>query len=167
VGDPQIVKIAKTGTAVKKGDVVVEFDTAKLKEALQQKRSDLKQAEAEIEQGRATAKLEEEQDLADLEKARYDVQRAKLEVSKAEILSKIEGEKNKLLLADAEQHLKEEEEKLASGRAKAAAGNDGKKQKREKAFHDAQIPQQDITALSLRAPVGNHPSELAGRRMVQ
>ena len=153
VGDPQIVKIAKTGTVVKKGDVVAEFDTAKLRETLQQKRSDLKQAEAEIEQGRATAKLQEEQDLTDLEKARYDVQRAKLEVSKAEILSKIEGEKNKLLLADAEQRLKEEEEKLASDRTKAAADNDGKKQKREKAFHDAQIAEQDIAALTLRAPV--------------
>jgi RND family efflux transporter MFP subunit len=153
VGDPQILKMAKTGAVLKKGDAVVEFDTAKLRETLQQRRSDLKQAEAEIEQGRAQAKLAEEQDLTDLEKARYDVQRAKLEVSKAEILSKIEGEKNKLLLADAEQHLREEEEKLASDRAKAAADNDGKKQKREKALRDVQVAEQDIAALTLRAPV--------------
>jgi multidrug efflux pump subunit AcrA (membrane-fusion protein) len=153
VGDPQIVKIAKTGAVLKKGDTLVEFDTAKLKETLEQKRSDLKQAEAEIEQGRAQAKLQEEQDLTDLEKARYDVQRAKLEVSKAEILSTIDGEKNKLALADAEQHLKEEEEKLASDRSKAAADYDGKKQKREKALRDAQAAEQDIGALTLRAPV--------------
>ena len=164
VGDPQIMKIAKTGTIVKKGDVVVEFDTAKLRETLQQRRSDLKQAEAEIEQGRATAKLQEEQDLTDLEKARYDVQRAKLEVSKAEILSRIEGEKNKLLLADAEQHLKEEEAKLASDRTKAAADNDGKKQKREKASRDAQIAEQDIAALTLRAPVDGMMSILPNWR---
>lgn len=49
VGDPQILKMAKTGAVVKKGDVVVEFDTAKLRETLQQNRSGLKQAEAEIE----------------------------------------------------------------------------------------------------------------------
>jgi multidrug efflux pump subunit AcrA (membrane-fusion protein) len=153
VGDPQILKMAKTGAGLKKGEVVVEFDTAKLRETLAQRRSDVKQAEAEIEQGRAQAKLQDEQDLTDLEKARYDVQRAKLEVSKAEILSKIEGEKNKLLLADAEQHLKEEEEKLASDRAKAAVDNDGKKQKREKALRDAQVAAQDIAALTLRAPV--------------
>ena len=153
VGDPQIVKIAKTGAVLKKGDTLVEFDTAKLKEALEQKRSDLKQAEAEIEEGKAQAKLQEEQDLTDLEKARYDVQRAKLEVSKAEILSTIDGEKNKLLLADAEQRLKEEEAKLASDRAKAAADYDGKKQKREKAQRDAQVAEQDIAALTLRAPV--------------
>ena len=91
--------------------------------------------------------------MTDLEKARYDVQRAKLEVSKAEILSKLDGEKNKLLLADAEQHLKEEEEKLVSDRAKAAADNDGKKQKREKALRDVQVAEQDIASLTLRAPV--------------
>jgi len=153
VGDPQILKVAKTGAVLKKGDAVVEFDTAKLRETLAQRRSDLKQAEAEIEQGRAQAKLQEEQDLTDLEKARYDVQRAKLEVSKAEILSKIDGEKNKLALADAEQHLKEEEEKLTSDRTKAAADNDAKKQKREKALRDAQVAEQDIASLTLRAPV--------------
>jgi len=153
VGDPQIVKIAKTGAVLKKGDMLVEFDTAKLREALEQRRSELKQAEAEIEQGRAQSKLQEEQDLTDLEKARYDVQRAKLEVSKAEILSTIDGEKNKLALADAEQHLKEEEEKLSSDRAKAAADYDGKEQKREKALRDARAAEQDISALTLRAPV--------------
>jgi len=153
VGDPQILKMAKTGEVLKKGDVVVEFDTAKLRETLQQQRSELKQAEAEIEQGRAQAKLQEEQDLTDLEKARYDVQRAKLEVSKAEILSRIEGEKNKLLLLDAEQHLKEVEEKLASDRAKAAADSEGKEQKREKALRDVQVAEQDIASLTLRAPV--------------
>jgi len=153
VGDPQILKMAKSGVVLKKGEVVVEFDTAKLRETLQQRRSDVKQAEAEIGQGRAQAKLQEEQDLTDLEKARYDVQRAKLEVSKAEILSRIDGEKNKLLLADAEQHLKEEEAKLTSDRAKAAAEADGKKQKREKALHDAQVAEQDIASLTLRAPV--------------
>jgi multidrug efflux pump subunit AcrA (membrane-fusion protein) len=152
VGDPQILKMAKTGAVLKKGEVVVEFDTAKLRETLQQRRSELRQAEAEIEQTRAEARLQEEQDLTDLEKARYDVQRAKLEVSKAEILSKLEGEKNKLLLADAEQHLKEEEEKLVSGRAKAAADIDGKKQKREKSLRDVQVTEQDIALLTLRAP---------------
>ena len=65
--------------------------------------TELRQAEAEIEQGRAGGKAQEEQDLTDLEKARYDVQRAKLEVSKAEILSKIDRGEKQAALADAEQ----------------------------------------------------------------
>ncbi len=152
-GDPQILKLAKTGTMVKMGEVVVEFDTAKLKETLAQKRSELKQSEAEIAQARAQAKLQEEQDLTDLEKARYDVERAKLDVSKAEILSKIDGEKNKLLLADAEQKLRQAGEKLKSDRDKAAANITAKKQKREKALFDVRLAEENIAALTLRAPI--------------
>ena len=152
-GDPQILKLAKTGAMVKKGDVVVEFDTAKLKDTLAQNRSELKQAEAEIAQARAQAKLQEEQDLTDLEKARYDVERARLDVSKAEILSKIDGEKNKLLLADAEQKSSQADEKLKSDRAKAKADITGKEQKREKAQFDVRLAEEDIAALTLRAPV--------------
>jgi multidrug efflux pump subunit AcrA (membrane-fusion protein) len=160
-GNMILTKLTPGGTRVKKGDLLAEFDReAQLKTFMdkQAEYRDLvnqiesKQAEAEIEQTRAQARLQEEQDLTDLEKARYDVQCAKLEVSKAENLSKLEGEKNKLLLADAEQHLKEEEEKLVSGRAKAAADIDGKKQKREKSLRDVQVTEQDIALLTLRAP---------------
>jgi len=152
-GDPQILKLAKTGTMVKKGEVVAEFDTARLKETLAQKRSGLKQSEAEIAQARAQAKLQEEQDLTDLEKARYDVERAKLDVSKAEILSKIDGEKNKLLLADAEQRLRQAGKKLKSDRDKATADITAKEQKREKALFDVRLAEENIAALTLRAPI--------------
>jgi len=50
----------------KKGDVVVQFDTSKLVDTLNTRRSDMKQADAEIEQERAKARLLEEQDRTDL-----------------------------------------------------------------------------------------------------
>jgi multidrug efflux pump subunit AcrA (membrane-fusion protein) len=106
-GDIQIIKLARTGAAVKKGDVVVQFDTSKLVDTLNTRRSDMKQADAEIEQERAKARLLEEQDRTDLLKARYDVERAKLDVSQQEILSQIDGAEKKLALADAEQRLRE------------------------------------------------------------
>ncbi len=105
--DIEIVKLVRSGATVKKGDVVLQFDTTRLRTTLDQKRSELKQAEAEIEQTRAQARLTEEQDRTDLMKARYDVERAKLEVSKQEIVSKIEGEEAKVKLVDAEQKLRE------------------------------------------------------------
>lgn len=164
MGDPQILKLAKTGTAVKKGDVAVEFDAAKLKQTLAQRRSELKQADAEIEQTRAQGRLTEEQDLTDLAKARYDVERARLEASKQEILSKIEGEKNKLVLANAEQHLREVEQKLRSDRAQGAAQVAGKQQKRDKARFDVQVAEQDIAGLTLRAPVDGMATVLPNYR---
>jgi RND family efflux transporter MFP subunit len=152
-GDILIVKLTKTGTQVRKGDIVAELDTTALQNTLDQRKSDLKQAEAQIENSRAQAHLTEEQDQTALLKAQYDVERARLEASKQEILSKIDGEKNKLLLTDAEQKLNEAEQKLASDKTSAAADLASVKQKREKALYDVRLAEDGISKMILRAPV--------------
>src|SRR5262245_23146537 len=60
-GDLQIVKLAKNGSTVKAGDVVVQFDGSLLKKTIQEKQTELRQADAEIEQTRAQGKITEEQ----------------------------------------------------------------------------------------------------------
>jgi HlyD family secretion protein len=152
-GDILIVKLLKSGTMVKKGDEVAVLDTSNLQNTLDQRRSDLKQAEAQIENSRAQAHLTEEQDQTALVKAQYDVERARLEAGKQEILSKIDGEKNKLLLADAEQLLKVAEQKLASDRTSAAADLNSFKLKREKALYDVRLAETNMAKMTLRAPV--------------
>jgi len=152
-GDLQLLKLAPNGKVLNKGDVVVQFDTTTLQRALEERLSELKRAEAEIEGTRAQARLTEEQNLTDLLQARYDVERAKLETRKQEILSQIEAEKTKLNLADAEQRLKEIEQKLDSGHRGAAADTESKKQKRDKALYDVRRAQAHIASLTLRAPV--------------
>ncbi len=151
-GDIQIVKLVKNGTVVKKGDIVVQFDATELQRTLETKQTELKQAEAEIEGARAQAKLQEEQDLTELTKARYDVERARLDAGKQEILSRIDGEKARLTLADAEQKLREAEEKLKSNRAANAAAIESKRQKREKALFDVRQTEQKIASMTLKAP---------------
>ena len=47
-GSLRIVQLAPTGTTVKKGDVVIEFDPAEQQHALEQSRSELNEAEQEI-----------------------------------------------------------------------------------------------------------------------
>ena len=152
-GDIQIIKLARTGAAVKKGDVVVQFDTSKLVDTLNTRRSDMKQADAEIEQERAKARLLEEQDRTDLLKARYDVERAKLDVSQEEILSQIDGAEKKLALADAEQRLREVESRQKSDQASSQATINGKVQARAKAQADVRRVEADIASMTLRAPV--------------
>ncbi len=151
--DLQIINVVRAGTAVKRDDVVVQFDVTKLRETLNEKRSEMKQAEAEIEQARAKARLQEEQDQTDLLKARYDVDRAELEVSKQEILSKIEGEVNKLDLGNARQRLAEAEENLKSDRAAARAEINRMIRKQNHAIAEVKGAERDIAAMSLRAPV--------------
>ena len=153
VGDIQIIKLARTGTAVKKGDVVAEFDTSKLLDTLNQRRSDMKQADAEIEQERAKDRLQDEQDRTDLLKARYDVERAKLDVSQQEILSQIDGAEKKLALADAEQNLREVETRQKSHQTSSQATVNGKVQERAKALADVRRVEADMASMTLRAPV--------------
>jgi multidrug efflux pump subunit AcrA (membrane-fusion protein) len=151
-GDIQIIKLARTGTVVKKGDVVAQFDTSKLLDTLNTRRSDMKQAEAEIGQERAKARLLEEQDRTDLLKARYDVERAKLDVSQQEILSPIDGAEKKLALADAEQKFREVEAKQKSDQVSSQSVINGKVQTRAKALADVSRAEADIASLTLRAP---------------
>ncbi len=153
VGDLQIVKLARPGTMVHKGDVVVQFDTTNLENTLAQRRSEWKQALAQVENLRATAKLTHEQDQTNLLKAKYDVERARLEASKQEILSAIDGAENKLKLADAEQALRETQEKLTSDDAGAAADIAGAQQKADKALYEVRQRERAIARMTLRAPV--------------
>jgi HlyD family secretion protein len=152
-GEPQILKLVATGATVKKGDVIVEFDTTTLKQTLAQAESELKSSDAEIEQSRAQARLKEEQDLTDEMKARFDVESAKLEASKQEIVSKIEGEEAQLKLADAEQKLKETETKLNSDKASDAADIQSKQQKHDQAQFKVGQTQRSLSVLELKTPI--------------
>ena len=60
-GELQILKLAKSGTMVKPGDVVVQFDPSTLERTIQEKQSELKQADAEIEQAQAQTRIAKEQ----------------------------------------------------------------------------------------------------------
>jgi HlyD family secretion protein len=152
-GDIQIMRLAKNGSAVHKGDVVISFDTATLENTLAQRRSDLKQAQAQAEDARAKARLSAQQDVTDLMTATYDVERAKLDASKAEILSAIDGEEKKLLLADAEQKLKQVQTKSDSDKHSSEADINGFLQKQEKAQRDVKQYEDRIAQMIVRAPV--------------
>ncbi len=151
-GDIQITYLARTGTVAKAGDVVAKFDTAKLEDTLNQRRSDMKQAEAGIGEEQAKARLLDEQDRTDLLTAQYDVKRAQLDASQESILSPIDGAEKKLALADAEQKLREVEAKQKADQASSQATINGKVQDRDKAQADVKRAEQDIAAMTLRAP---------------
>lgn len=151
-GDLQIVKLVPTGTFVKKNDVVVRFDATNLANTLEQQKSQLKSAEADIERSRAAAHLVEEQQATDLLQARYDVQREELDTRKQEIVSEIEGKETRLKLEDAQQKLKELQQKDTSTRTSADADIESRLQRREKALLDVRRTEHQIASLTLVAP---------------
>lgn len=151
-GDLQILKLAHTGQQVKAGDVVVQFDTTAVQRTLEQKRTDLASAEAQIRQQEAQEHMTEEQNLTDSLAAKYNVESARLDASKAEILSVIDGEKNKLALASSQEKYREAQTKLDSGKLGSAADIAQQKKKRDKALFDVRLAEHQIASLTLRAP---------------
>jgi multidrug resistance efflux pump len=151
-GDLRIVRLVKNGTAIRKGDLVVQFDPTTLRRTLDEKRSELRQAEAEIDRLRGEARIREEQDVTDLAKAQYDVERAKLDASTEELISRVEAEKFKLVLADAEQTRRETRARLEANRRGAAADEASRRQRRDKAALEVAKAERDLAALSLVSP---------------
>jgi HlyD family secretion protein len=151
-GDIQIVKLAVNGSSVHKGDVVATLDPSSVQNPLNQRRSDLKQAQAQVADAQAQGKLTEQQDETDVLTAKYDAEKAGLDASQAEILSAIDGEEKKLTLADAEQKYKQLQEKLEADRANAKANIVSLQEKQEKAQRDVQQYEDALSRLTLRAP---------------
>ena len=152
-GQVQIIKMKKTGDTINAGDVVVQFDLTQLQNQFDTRQSDLKQAEREIDGAIAQAKMTEEQDATDLAKAKFDVERAKLDASKTELLSEIDGAKAKLALSDAEQTLREVDQRVKSNKKGNAALIAEKRLKQQKALFDVNLAKSNIERMSLKAPI--------------
>lgn len=151
-GELRIVKLARSGTAVKRGDVLIEFDGSTVARTLAEKQSELRGYDAEIEQSESEARAREEEDVTTETKARYDVERARLDYSAKDILSRVDGEQRGLLVADAQQKLREASARLASDRVAAKAKVAGVVTKRAKALFDLAKAQRQLQSLSVRAP---------------
>jgi multidrug efflux pump subunit AcrA (membrane-fusion protein) len=129
-GELQILKLAKSGTMVKPGDVVVQFDPSTLQRTIQEKQSELKQADAEIEQAQALTRIAKEQNATSAMKTGYDIDRAKLEVSKGDTVSRLDNEQAKLAVIDAQQRERELQVKIKSDQTAAEADVSAKRRKR-------------------------------------
>ncbi len=151
-GELQILKIATSGSDIKKGDLIVEFDKSKTEQEMAQDGSALKSAQAAIEQVKAQSRLTEEEDQTAITKAQYDVEVAKLDASKQEIVSKIEGAEANLKVANAQQKLQELQEKLKSDRAVIHANVDSKLDASRKAAYDLERAQRSLATMTLVAP---------------
>ena len=152
-GDLQILELAKNGMSIKKGDVVVRFDPMSVERALNDRRSDFKQAEEEIAKTRAQYRIQQQQAQTDLTKARYDVRRAELDTVPHEFLSRMEREQKLLALADAKARLSEAEKKLKSLGDIEQAELGSKLQKRDKGRFDMEHAERQLGGLQILSPV--------------
>lgn len=153
IGGPlQILHIMGTGTPVKEGDVVVEFDLSEQEEKLAQARSELEQAEQEIAKLHADIVVQRAQDQVALLTARFDVRRAELDTLGNELISAIEAKKNVLTHEEAKRRLEQLENDLTSRDATDRASVAVLEEKRNKARLAMETAQRNIDNMRIRAP---------------
>jgi hypothetical protein len=163
-GDLRIIRMARTGTRVKAGDTVVEFDRTNVLRTLGEKMSELKRAEAEVDRIRAQRRIAEQKLITASQKARFDVERARLDTRGEDLLSRVELEQKRLLVVDAESALRVAEEKHTAEQKAAEAELRGAEQKREKARREVDDAQQQLEQLSIVAPTDGIVSVLQNFR---
>jgi HlyD family secretion protein len=152
-GSLRIVQIVATGTRVKAGEVVVEFDPAEQQHAFEQSRSELEEAEQEIVKLKADADVKVAEDKVALLTARYDVRRGELDVAAGDLISAVEAKKRALTLEEARRRLAQLEEDVKSRSVTSAAGLAALQEKRNKARIAMESAKSTIDTLVMRAPM--------------
>ena len=163
-GDLQILKIAGNGSAVKAGDVVLQFDRSTTERTIKELQSALRQANEELDQAKAQATITTGQDATDLLHSRFDLDRAKLGVTEDGIVSKVDAEKNRLAVADAEQKVRESETKEGANRGASTSGFTAQESKIAKVRADLARAEHALEALEVKAPADGVVSILPNYR---
>jgi len=149
----RLIFLANTGTRVKSGDLVADFDPSDQEHNLEIASYDLKQAEQAIAKAKADASVQDAQDKVDLLKAEFDVRRAEMDVSKKDLVSAIDAKKNLLALDEARRHLSQLEEDIPSHAVSNQADIAVAAEKLAKARLSIQQAQKNIQDMHLHAPM--------------
>jgi len=152
VPSPRITKLAESGRPIKAGEVVVEFDTAQYENLYLNFVTNTRTVESEIVQTKASHKIVDEQDAMSMMTSEYDVQRAELEASKAEILSEIEGAKNRIEVGISKGALGQVKASVKSHDVSQQADLERLDTRKSKTLRDMDRVKGYLTKMTIRAP---------------
>lgn len=153
VPDVRIVKLAETGKPVRRGEVVVEFDAAQEEQNVLERSTSVRTADSEIVQTKASHRITNEMDSMNLMSSQFNVERAKLEASKAEVVSEIEGAKNKIDVGISEGELSQVKTTITSHQVAQQADIERLEQKKDKTVRDLERSQGYLSKMVIRAPI--------------
>ena len=149
----RIVHLADPGRPVKKGDVVVEFDPSQQDQNVISRTTNVRAADGNIVQTKATQKMEDEADAMGKMSSEYDLERAKLDASKAEVLSAIDGEKNRIQVGVSEGSLQTVKASINAHQVGHEADLNRLNQAKDKTVRDLNTASSYLTMMQLRAPI--------------
>jgi HlyD family secretion protein len=149
----RIVKLVDAGKFVKKGEVVVEFDAAQEEQNLLDRSTSVRTAESEIVQTKASHTMTNESDGMNLMTAQYNVERSKLEASKAEVVSEIDGAKNRIDVGISEGQLSQVNTTINAHKVAQQADLERLEQKKDKTIRDMERSKTYLSKMVIRAPI--------------
>jgi multidrug efflux pump subunit AcrA (membrane-fusion protein) len=149
--DMHLTSLKESGTEVKAGEVVAEFDTTEQEYKLKEAEADLAEAEQHLVQARAQRDAQNEEDRYALLKAQTDVKLAELDVRKNPLLPPLTARENTLALDAAKDHLTQLERNLANRKTTNDASIAIQEAGRSKAESQAKTARENIEAMTLRA----------------
>ena len=149
----RIVRLATAGRPVKKGEVVVEFDGSQQDQNVISRTTTVRAADCDIVQTKATQKIDDEADSMSKMSSEYDLERAKLDASKAEVLSQIDGEKNRIQVGVSEGSLQTVKASINAHQVGHEADLSRLNQRKDKAVRDLNTAQGYLGMMQLKAPI--------------
>jgi multidrug resistance efflux pump len=153
-GGLRLIRLADTGTAVKAGDVVMEFDPAEQQYALEQALTELAEAAQNVIRRKTDIEARTAQDEVALLNARYLVRRAELDVKTPERLLPANDYKKRLLtLQEVTRRLAQTERDVVQNRVTREAALAVVEEARNRSKINADRAQSIIDSLVVRAPI--------------
>jgi len=147
-----ITRLVKTGSRVKSGDVLVEFDPQDQIRAAFDRRTEFQDLEQQIRRVEAEQATAYAGDETAMKQAENDVGRAQLEMRKNRVLPAIEADKNVLALEETEARLAEVRQARALRRLTAAADLKILEIRRERMEQTLHHAEQNAQYMVIRAP---------------
>ena len=147
-----ILTLANSGSAVKAGDVVAEFDTSEQEFALEQANFELQLADQEIAKAEAEAAVVAADDEVALLSARFNVRRAELDAKANELVGSLIAQQNLLLLEEARGRLAALDKEVQSHKDTSRASTAMIRQRRVRAQASVATATRNIDSLRVLAP---------------
>ena len=150
----QIVRLAENGRPIQRGEIVVEFDPAAQEERYVQQETQVRQADSEIVQMEAQHMIADEQNAMTVMQSEYNLERAKLEATKQEILSEIQGLKNRIDVDVAEGNVTHAKTTADATDITQKADLTRLDERKDKAIRDLERTKGYLGNMVIRAPIG-------------
>ncbi len=153
-GSLRVLTAVDTGDQVKAGDLILSFDPADQRYALEQAQSELLEAEQNILKRQADIGAQEASDEVALLTARFNVRRAELDAAvDRDLIPANEHQIRQVSLEEARRNLEQTEQDVKARASASTAGLSVLQESRMKAQMAADRARQNMEMLELRAPI--------------